>query len=278
MGRKLHTSMLQGAPSLLPCFLARSLGTPTSLRPHQGLPHLILRLQALMPERVSTGLYPAIVLGRATPSCTDRSLLPDCWIPQGKEADLLYTTPPFSCSPSQLSLPFRSGGQRSPRESLTWLSEFPWGGGAGKERKGTPISGAFLCARAGAGHVPPIHYLVKAFQQPCSVQSVLGLQMRKLRLTVVLCVATSSTNLFVWQHSLDVDNSAGFCWRGFLNSMKRVANSVGKEFTCNAEDPSSIPWSGRSSGEGIGYPLQYSWASLVAQLIRNPPAIGETWV
>ena len=106
--------------------------------------------------------------------------------PTGEEADLLYTTPPFSCSPSQLSLPFRSGGQRSPRGSLTWLSEFPWGGGAGKERKGTPISGGFLCARAGAGHIPPIHYLVKAFQQPCSVQSVLGLQMRKLWLTVVL--------------------------------------------------------------------------------------------
>ena len=235
-----------------------------------------------MPELVSTGLHPAIVLGRATPSSTNRSLLPNCWIPQGKEADLLYTTPPFSCSPSQLCLPFRSGGQRSPRGSLTWLSEFPWGGGAGKERKGTPISGAFLCARAGAGHVPPTHSLVKAFQQPCSVQSMLGLQMRKLRLTVVLCVATSATNLFVWQHSLDVDN-VGFCWRDFLNSVKRVAlrdpaNTVGKESTCNAGDPSSIPGSGRSTGEGIGYPLQYSWASLVAKLVKNPPAMRETWV
>ena len=45
---------------------------------------------------------------------------------------------------------------------------------------------------------------------------------------------------------------------------------------CNAGDPSSIPGSGRSSGEGIGYSLQYSWASLVAQLVKNLPAMWET--
>ena len=55
-------------------------------------------------------------------------------------------------------------------------------------------------------------------------------------------------------------------------------SSVGKESACNARDPSSIPGSGRSPGEGIGYPLQYSWASLVAQLIKNPPALWETWL
>ena len=54
--------------------------------------------------------------------------------------------------------------------------------------------------------------------------------------------------------------------------------SVGKESTCNAGDPGSIPGSGRSPGEGNGYPLQYSWASLVAQLVKNPPAMWETWV
>ena len=54
-------------------------------------------------------------------------------------------------------------------------------------------------------------------------------------------------------------------------------SSVGKESACNARDPSSIPGSGRSAGEGIDYPLQYSWASLVAQLVKNPPAIWETW-
>ena len=53
---------------------------------------------------------------------------------------------------------------------------------------------------------------------------------------------------------------------------------VGKECICNAGDPSSIPGSGRSPGERIGYPLQYYWASLVAQLVKNPPATWETWV
>jgi len=43
-------------------------------------------------------------------------------------------------------------------------------------------------------------------------------------------------------------------------------------------DVGSIPGSGRSPGEGIGYPLQDSWASLVAQLVKNPPAMRDTWV
>ena len=55
-------------------------------------------------------------------------------------------------------------------------------------------------------------------------------------------------------------------------------SSVGKESACNAEDPGLIPGSGRSTEEGIGCPLQYSWASLVAQLVKNLPAMRETWV
>ena len=55
-------------------------------------------------------------------------------------------------------------------------------------------------------------------------------------------------------------------------------SSAGKEPACNAEDHGSIPGSGRSPGEGISYPLQYSWASLVAQMVKNPPAVWETWV
>ena len=54
--------------------------------------------------------------------------------------------------------------------------------------------------------------------------------------------------------------------------------SVGKESTCNAGDPGSIPGSKRSTGEGIGYPLRYAWASLVAQLVKNQPAVRETSV
>ena len=55
-------------------------------------------------------------------------------------------------------------------------------------------------------------------------------------------------------------------------------SSVGKESACNEADPWSILGSGRSAGEGTGYPLQYSWASLVAQLVRNSPAMQEAWV
>ena len=55
-------------------------------------------------------------------------------------------------------------------------------------------------------------------------------------------------------------------------------SSVGKESACNAGDPSLTPGLERSAGEEIGYPLQYSWASLVAQLVKNPPAMRETWV
>ena len=55
-------------------------------------------------------------------------------------------------------------------------------------------------------------------------------------------------------------------------------SSVGKESARSAGDPGSIPGSGRSIGEGIGYPLQYSWASLMTQLVKNLPAMPETWV
>ena len=63
-----------------------------------------------------------------------------------------------------------------------------------------------------------------------------------------------------------------FRWLGFPSS------SADKESACNAGDPGLIPALGRSAGEGIGYPLQYSWASLVAQLVKNLPAMWETWV
>ena len=59
---------------------------------------------------------------------------------------------------------------------------------------------------------------------------------------------------------------------GFFDS------SIGKESACNAGDTGLIPGLGRSAAEGIGYPLQYSLASLVAQLVKNPPAMWETWV
>ena len=53
---------------------------------------------------------------------------------------------------------------------------------------------------------------------------------------------------------------------------------AGKESTCKAGDPGSISGLGRSAREGIDYPLQYSWASLVVQLVKNLPAVQETRV
>ena len=66
---------------------------------------------------------------------------------------------------------------------------------------------------------------------------------------------------FYWQHLYFV--------RGFPHS------SVGKESACIAGDSSLIPGLRRSAAEGIGYPLQYSWASLVVELVKNLPACGR---
>ena len=57
-----------------------------------------------------------------------------------------------------------------------------------------------------------------------------------------------------------------------------LSGSHGREATCNAGDLGSIPGSGRSPGEGIGDPFQYSLASLVAQMVKNLPAMQKTWV
>ena len=55
-------------------------------------------------------------------------------------------------------------------------------------------------------------------------------------------------------------------------------NSTGKESSCKAGDPGLIPGLGRSPGAGLAYPLPYSWISLVAQAVKNLPAVLETWV
>ena len=63
-----------------------------------------------------------------------------------------------------------------------------------------------------------------------------------------------------------------------ISSMGFPDSSAGKESACNAEDPGVILGSGRSAGEETGYPFQYSWASVVAQLVKNPPEMWKTWV
>ena len=72
--------------------------------------------------------------------------------------------------------------------------------------------------------------------------------------------------------------SEHFLKNGPNSHMGFPGSSAGKEYTCNTGNLGSIPGSGRTTGEGIGYPLQYSWALLVAQLVKNPPAMRETWV
>ena len=70
-------------------------------------------------------------------------------------------------------------------------------------------------------------------------------------------------------------------WQEETNYKRQIfglpGSSAGKESACNAGDPGSIPGLGRSARKGIGYLLQYSWASLMAQLVKNPPAMQETW-
>ena len=67
-------------------------------------------------------------------------------------------------------------------------------------------------------------------------------------------------------------------WPSYIKTRGFPDSSAGKESACKAGDPDPIPGSGRSPGEGIGYPIQYSWASPVAQLGKNLPAMLETWV
>ena len=88
--------------------------------------------------------------------------------------------------------------------------------------------------------------------------------------------------LLVFKNSRFLSLRPSFLFLFFFNVLlwyfQRFPSSLaGKESTCNAGDPSLIPGWGRSAGEGIGYPLQY-WASLVAQLVKNPPATPMTWV
>ena len=66
-------------------------------------------------------------------------------------------------------------------------------------------------------------------------------------------------------------------YRKLLSRMGFPDSSAGKESACNSGDPGSIPGSERTAREGIGYPPQY-WGSLVAQLVKNLPAMWETWI
>ena len=111
-----------------------------------------------------------------------------------------------------------------------------------------------------------------------------SLQPRKLQDTVLPYPSLSpgvcsNTCPLSWWCYLTISSFAAlfsFCHQPFPLGFPDI--SAGEESACNAGDPGSVSGLGRSTGEGIGYPPQYSWASLVAQLVKNPPAMQETWV
>ena len=98
----------------------------------------------------------------------------------------------------------------------------------------------------------------------------------------VLCCAVLSHSVVSYSlrpHGLEPTRF--LCPWGFFRQEYQSMVAIwlsGKESACNTGNPGSIPGSGRSPEEGIGYPLWYSWASLVAQMVKNPPAMQETWV
>ena len=145
-----------------------------------------------------------------------------------------------------------------------------------------------LCTKwcLSAINTAPVHHLWKLLSLPSALLSLLSHSAH---------VASCNTAMGWISHTPHWSLAVGSCtwfseslfhWFWVLTSSSAFSSSflgnycgsVGKESTCNAGDPGLIPGSGRSPGEGIGYPLQYSWASLVAQLVKNPPAMRETWV
>ena len=94
-------------------------------------------------------------------------------------------------------------------------------------------------------------------------------------ITANFCGVNTLKAISSYKHGISV-SWVEMCTQTF--SLDVPGSSDGKESACNAGDPGSIAGLGRSPGEGIGYPFQYSWASLVAQVVKNPPAMQETWV
>ena len=99
---------------------------------------------------------------------------------------------------------------------------------------------------------------------------------------IFICMFMCVFKLFkpnYWDHWVDAQEKLLCAQKPcFVNNKKLKHNSVGKESACSARGPSSIPGSGRSTEEGIDYSLQCSWASLVAQQVKNSPAMWEAWV
>ena len=120
--------------------------------------------------------------------------------------------------------------------------------------------------------------ILKEINSDCSLQ---GLKLRLQIFGLPMWRADSLTKILMLGKT-EGRRRRGWQRMRWLNSITHSIgfphSSVGKESTYNAGDLGSIPESGRSPGKKIGYPLQYSWASLVAQLVKNLPAMREAWV
>ena len=108
--------------------------------------------------------------------------------------------------------------------------------------------------------------------------------MRYYLIPVRMAIVKKATNDKAWRAGGEKGTLLHYClvqplWKRVWQFLGvSLGSSAGKESTCIAGDSGSIPGSGRSPREGIGHPLQYSWVSLVAQVVMNPPAMQETWV
>ena len=98
-----------------------------------------------------------------------------------------------------------------------------------------------------------------------------------MRETAAAAICTNTRDVFFNVYSFLCHSSMSVLSLG-VDQGGFPSSSAGKESACNAGDSGLIPGSGRSPGEGIGYPLQYSWVSLMAHMVKNPPAMRETWV
>jgi len=91
------------------------------------------------------------------------------------------------------------------------------------------------------------------------------------------CIHRYTIHTYIYTHTYTYSHIYRHMYVDIHMSRGFPDGSVGKESAWNEGDPGLIPGSGRSAGEGIGHPLQYPWASLVAQLVKNLPAMRETW-
>ena len=212
---------------------------------------------------------------RETRSCPPTPTLASENPSQGSQSSQGWPPPP---SPVQMSsVPFQEEGKVTSLGSShrhRWCEKWRWG---------TLELGVVhrLCERTWSTHgrvgIGMGLYKYSIIEMPrfcCYVQPRLS------RFEIPLChlpagqrpagqLPRSSLCLF----SPNMDDNSTFLM-GFLGFCH---NSVGKESFCKAGDPGSIPGWGRPPGEGISYPLQYSWASLVVQLVKNLPAMRKTW-